>query len=199
MKKRGLVFCIPLLMVILFVSSSAKAADWRFPLGPTFVSGIGDVVDIYEDNLQAEGYLVTTIDPLPVGISFHPYAQFESGFGVGFAVGPLMIISGDREFFDIPIGLDFRYTFIPTANTSPYIRAGGRYHAASGDYVEGTTPGFFGAFGVEFSRDKRVNMGIEISYDSSEIELEKKKQYPYTSTRENIQPCELMFSIFVIF
>ncbi len=199
MKKRGVDGCIQLLRVILFVSSSGEAADWRFPLGLTYTSGFGDVVDIYEDNLKAEGYLVTTTESLPVGISFHPYAQFDSGFGVGFGVGPLMIIYGDREFFDIPIGLDFRYTFMPTANTSPYIRAGGRYHAASGDYVEGTTPGFFGGFGVEFLRDKRVNMGIEISYDSSEIELEKKKRYPYTSTTENIQPCGLMLSIFVIF
>ena len=198
MKKRCLVFCIQLLLVILFVSSSAKGADWRFPLGLTYVSGFKDVMDIYEDNMEAEGYDVYKW-AWPVAITFHPYAQFDSGFGIGFGIGPLMIIMGDRDFFDIPIGLDFRYTFIPTANTSPYIRAGGRYHAASGDYVEGTTPGFFGGFGVEFSRDKRVNMGIEISYDSSEIEIEKKERYRYTSRTEDIQPCGLMVSIFVIF
>ena len=199
MKKRVLVFCIQLVMVILFVSSSAKGADWRFPLGLTYVSGFEDVGDIYEGNMEAEGYYVYSADYWPVGISFHPYAEFDSGFGVGFGIGPLIAIMGDREFFDIPIGLDFRYTFIPTANTSPYIRAGGRYHAASGDYVEGTTPGFFGGFGVEFSRGKTVNMGIEISYDASEIELEKKKRYSYTSTTEKVQPCGLMLSIFVIF
>jgi hypothetical protein len=182
-------------MVTLFVSSSAKAADWRFPLGLTYASGFGDVMDIYEDNLKAEGYYVYSTDYSPVGISFHPYAQFESGFGVGFGVGPLMIISGDREFFDIPIGLDFRYTFIPTANTSPYVRAGGRHHLASGDYVEGSTPGFFGGFGIEFLRDKKVNMGIEVSYDSSEIELERRRY----NTTEDVKPSELMVSIFAIF
>ena len=198
MKKGCLVFSLQLLMVILFVSSSAKAADWRFPLGLTYVSGLADVKDIYEANMEAEGYYVVWDIESPIGISFHPYAQFDSGFGVGFGIGPLMLIIGDREFFDIPIGLDFRYTFIPTANTSPYIRAGGRYHAASGDYVEGTTPGFFGGVGLEFLRNKKVNMGIEISYDSSEIEMEKKSGL-YTSTTENIQPCDLMISIFAIF
>ena len=202
MKKRGLVFCIQLLMVTLFLTGSAKGADWRFPLGLTYVSGFEDVIDIYEGNMEAEGYYVYSADYWPVGISFHPYAEFDSGFGVGFGIGPLIAIMGDREFFDIPIGLDFRYTFIPTANTTPYIRAGGRYHSASGDYVKGTTPGFFGGIGIEFLRGKRVNMGIEISYDASEIELEKKERrgyYSYTSTTEKVQPCGLMLSIFVIF
>jgi hypothetical protein len=106
-----------------------------------------------------------------------------------------MYITNNRDFFDIPIGLDLRYTFIPTANTSPYIRAGGRHHLASGDYVEGSTPGFFGGFGIEFLRDKRVNMGIEVSYDSSEIELERRRY----NTTEDVKPSELMVSIFVIF
>jgi hypothetical protein len=55
MNKRGLVFCIQLLMVTLFVTGSAKAADWRFPLGLTYYSGCIDVVDRYEENLEAEG------------------------------------------------------------------------------------------------------------------------------------------------
>jgi hypothetical protein len=55
MNKRGLVFCIQLLIAILFISSSAKAADWRFPLGLTYYSGCIDVVDRYEENLEVEG------------------------------------------------------------------------------------------------------------------------------------------------
>jgi len=138
MKKRVLFVCIQSVMVILFATGSAKAADWRFPLGFTYVSGFEDVVDNYEDNLEAEGYYVETVDYWPVGISFHPYVQFDNGFGVGAGIGPTMIIYGDADFFDIPIGLDVRYTFIPTASISPYVRIGGRNHLASGDYVEGT-------------------------------------------------------------
>jgi hypothetical protein len=195
MKKKGLVFCIQLLMVTLFVTGSAKAADWRFPVGLTYARGFEDVIDIYEDNLKAEGYYIYSVDYWPVGISFHPYVQFDSGFGVGFDVGPLMYITGDREFFNIPISLDFRFLFIPTANTSPYVCVGGRHHLASGDYVEGSTPGFFGGFGIEFLRDKRVNMGIEVSYDSSEIELERRRY----NTTEDVNPSKFMVSIFVIF
>lgn len=195
MKKRHLVFCIQLLMVILFASGAAKAADWRFPLGLTYVSGFEDVVDICEDNLEAEGYYVETVDYWPVGISFHPYVQFDNGFGVGASIGPTMIIYGDADFFDIPIGLDVRYTFIPTASVSPYVRVGGRNHLASGDYVEGSTPGFFGGIGLEFLRDRRVSIGMEISCDASEVELERVRH----NDTENVKPCELMGSVFVIF
>ena len=74
MKKRGLVFSIQLLMVILFVSSSARAADWRFPLVLTYVSGLEDVWDIYKNNMEVEGYYVESETYSPTGISFHPYA-----------------------------------------------------------------------------------------------------------------------------
>jgi len=80
MRKRGLVFCIHLLMVILFASSYARAAGWRSPLGYAYVSGFREVLDIYEDNLEAEGYYLDSVESWPL-ISFHPYVQYGSGFG----------------------------------------------------------------------------------------------------------------------
>ena len=195
MKRRGLVSCMQLVMVILFASTPAMAADWRFPLGLTYASGIEDVVDTYEDNLEEEGYTVYDTDYWPVGISFHPYVEFDIGLGVGASIGPSMMIYGDTDFFAVPVGLDARYTFIPRASVSPYVRVGGRTHLASGDYVEGTTPGFFGAIGLEFLRDRSVSMGVEISTDKSEIELER---VGYNDT-EDVQVCELMVSVFVVF
>ena len=195
MKRRGLVFCMQLVMVMLFASSSALAADWRFPLGLTYVSGFEDVEDIYVDNLEAEGYSVYDTDYWPVGISFHPYVEFDNGLGVGASIGPTMMIYGDADYFDVPIGLDGRYTFIPGASISPYVRVGVRTHLASGDYVEGTTPGFFGAIGLEFLRDRRVSIGAEISTDASEVELERVQH----NDTEDVQPCELMVSVFVVF
>lgn len=191
--KRGLVFC--LFIGILFFSSPAKAADWRFPVGLTYVSGFGDVVDIYEDNLVAEGYRVYDTGNIPVGLSFQPYVQFDSGLGVGVGIGPISAIIGDASFVDFPLGLDVRYAFVPSANVSPYARAGVRYHFASGDYVKGSTPGFLGGIGVEFARKKPVGFGFEISYDSAEIEIERVR----TNSTENIRPYGLTVSIFAVF
>ena len=195
MKKRALFVCIQLVMVILFVTGSAKAADWRFPVGLTYISGFEDVVDTYKDNLEAEGYVVSESDYLPVGLSLHPYVQFDNGFRIGAGMGPFMLIIGDASHYDIPVNLNGGYTFIPSANISPYVRAGIMYHIAGGDYVESSTPGFFGGVGIEFFRHKPVSFGIEVTYDTSEIELER---LWYNDT-EDVQPCELMVSIFVIF
>ena len=195
MKRRGLVSCMQLVVVILFAGTPAMAADWRFPLGLSYASGFEDVVDIYDDNLEAEGYSVDKSEGPPVGISFHPYVEFDNGLGVGASIGPSMIIYGDTDFLDVPVGLDGRYTFIPGAGISPYVRVGVRTHLASGDYVEGTTPGFFGAIGLEFLRDRRVSIGVEISTDASEVELERVQH----NDTEDVQPCELMVSVFVVF
>ena len=62
-------------------------------------------------------------------------------------------------------------------------------------YVEGTTPGFFGAIGLEFLRDRRVSIGVEISTDASEVELERVQH----NDPEDVQVCELMVSVFVVF
>lgn len=195
MKKTFLVSCILFLLMGLIVSGPSNAADWRFPVGFTYINNFGDVGDIYEENLKAEGYLVNSVESVPIGISFHPYVQFDNGIRIGTGIGPLMLIMGDASFFNMPINLNGGYTFLPTGNTSPYVRAGVMFNAASGDYVEGTTPGFSGGIGVEFFRNRAVGLGIELSYDTSEIEFEKKAN----NSTENIKPAGLMFSIMAIF
>lgn len=207
MKKLGIVICVQLLTILLFVSSIANAADWRFPLGLTYVNNFKDVFDIYENNLEAQGVLVVDSLFLPVGLSVHPYVQFDNGLGVGSSLGPIAFISAtsnsdvDANFFDLPLGLDLRYTPLAKETISPYIRGGVRYHIANGDFVEESTPGFFGAIGIEFARKRTIGFGMEIAYDSSEIELEKFKKQGSKLIRstEVIRPYGLMASIFIVF
>jgi len=204
MRKNMLVFCSLFLGIMFFISSSARSADWRFPLGLSYISGFGDISDIHEDNLKVEyGGVTKSSDPMPVALTFYPYIQFDNGCGAGVGIGPMMLIIGDTDFFDLPIKLDFRYTIIPRANISPYVRVGGSYHLASGEYVEGSSPGIFGGVGVEFLRNQAVSIGLEISYDTAEIELEKMQgssySYYYGYTTEKIEPCGLMISLFAVF
>lgn len=89
--------------VFIFVGiGSAQADEWRSPVGVTYVSGIGDIVDQYEDNLHADGFTTESADGVPVGISFQPYYEFDSGLGMGIGIGPVMAIFGDVDFFNIP-------------------------------------------------------------------------------------------------
>jgi hypothetical protein len=198
MKGKCLIFSMLLVVIMLFVSNSVQAVDWRFPVGLTYVSNFQNIADLYEDNLKAEGLITETVDAIPVALSFNPYVQFNSGLGVGAGVGPLMIITGDTSFVDLPLKLDLRYS-IPQINVSPYVRGGLSYHAASGDYVESSNPGVFGAIGVEFLRKKVVGFGFELSYDSSEIEFEREFPSGSYSTIEKIKPCEFTASLYAVF
>lgn len=192
MKKRGMIF-IQLVLFVVFMVGFAEAGEWRFPVGLTYISGFGDIVDIIEDNSGA-----TDTGYVPVGISFQPYLQFENGLGVGGGIGPLMIVMGDADFFNVPLNLICRYTFNHQGNVSPYVRAGVSRNFASGDYLEGSKVGFFSGIGVEFLKDKKVNMGIQASYDTSEIEMEKTRGF-YESTKEDIKPMGFMFSVYAVF
>lgn len=190
------------------MGGSAIAAEWRFPVGLAYASGFSDVTDRFEDNLKAKGYIVDTGFDWPVGLIFQPYYQFDNGFGIGFGFGPMMLLvidssnsADDDTFFNFPINADVRYTFMPSAKISPYVRGGLRYNIASGEYVESSNIGLFGAVGVEFMRKNRVAFGIEMAYDSSEIEFERYHRVGGRLSRdtEDVTPCAFMISCFVIF
>jgi len=201
--KRWVAVCLQFVVVLLFASGSSNAAEWRFPLGLTYMSGFKDVVDLYKNNMEARGYYVDTSWAVPVGLTFQPYVQFENGLGIGAGVGPFMFITttAGYDFYAVPVNVNARFTFLPKANISPYIRAGGSYHIAGGDFVKQSNPGFLGGLGIEFFRTKRVGLGLEASYDSSEITFEKDKKvgFTYTKGEENIKPSSFMFTIFIIF
>jgi hypothetical protein len=197
--------CVLLMMsclVVVCVSGSAEAKGWRLPVGLTYVIGNSDVVDLYEKNLRASGYGVADNNwDFPVGISFNPYYEFGSGFRIGTGFGPMSIImtTGADEsfyFFNLPLNANIGFTFLPNSSVAPYIRGGVMYNLASGDYVDGTSPGLFGAVGIEFMRNRKVALGVEVAYDTSEIEFVK---YYGNSSIEEIKPHEVMISIFASF
>ncbi len=89
-------------------------------MGLSYISGMGDIVDQYEDNLQADGYITESADGIPVGISFQPYYEFVSGLGIGMGFGPLMMIYGDVDFLNVPVNGCLRYALMPKSRTSVF-------------------------------------------------------------------------------
>jgi hypothetical protein len=197
MMKMWKLVCTLILGFILVGSFSATAGEWRVPLGLTFVSGAGEIVDQMEENMEAEGYIVDSAQGLPMGISLQPYYEFDSGLGIGGGIGPFMLGFGDIDFSIIPVNLSLRYAFMPKSSTAPYLRLGASTLLASGDYIEEAQPGFIGAVGVEFMRDKAVQFGIEAGYDSSSIKIEDLPAGP-TATK-TIEPVGFLISIFAVF
>jgi hypothetical protein len=212
--KRVLFYCV-CISLFLYASASAKAGEWRFPVGLSYISGIQDIKDLYTENLEHNGYSVSDTVNIPVGLAFQPYLQMDNGLGYGMAIGPMsMVLTNVVDYYNFPIGADVRYTFLNSSNASPYVRAGLRYNIASGDYVKSSSPGLFGAVGFEIFKKSHVSMGLELSYDSSQVEFKNYKvthhifhdywgnSYDSPTWEQGttkIKPSGLMFSLYAIF
>lgn len=196
--KRILLSSVVFSVILVFGLGSVPANEWRIPVGLSYISGMGDILDQYEDNLQADGYITESVDGIPVGVSFQPYYEFDSGLGIGIGFGPVMMIYGDVDFLNLPVNACLRYALTPKSRTSVYFRAGLSHNLVNGDYVEDSKIGFLGAMGIELMRDRAVSLGIEIGYDSSTIELEDRTTFNPNDTKE-YEPVGFTVSAFAVF
>jgi hypothetical protein len=183
---------------LLFSSIMAQAGDWRFPFGVSYINGVHDVEDQLEDNLRVSNYDVNTFESLPVGLSFQPYYEFDSGLGLGLGFGPFIYVFGDADYWDVPVNVCLRYAVLPKASITPYIRVGASDHIAGGDYYNRSNIGFIGAVGLEFMRNRAVNAGIEVGYDSSSVELEDLTTIDPNDSVD-IKPVGFTISVFAVF
>ena len=186
---------VSVVFAVLLLASGTANAEWNFAAGGTYLSGLTDLADTLEDNLEDRGFEVDTL-VIPIGVSFQAYTELDSGLGMGFSLGPAMAAFGDIDYFSVPVGVDARYSFRPDGNR-PYVRLGARYHLAGGDDIESGGVGPFAAIGYEFRKPGASNgWGLEFAYDGAETEV--------ISTRsatgiEDIKVAEFMLSVYALF
>ncbi len=186
--------CFVVFAVLLLASGTARA-EWTFAAGGTYLSGLTDLADTLEENLEDRGFEVDTL-VIPIGASFQGYTEWDSGLGLGFSLGPAMAAFGDIDFFNIPVGVDARYSFSSDGNR-PYVRLGARYHAAGGDDIESGGVGPFAALGYEFWKPgATTGWALELAYDGAETEVISTRS---VSGTEDIKAAEIMLSVFVLF
>jgi len=70
--KRILLFCVAAISILIVAGPQANAGEWRFPVGLSYVSGMGELTDQVKDNLETQYYDVDTTESAPVGLSFQP-------------------------------------------------------------------------------------------------------------------------------
>ena len=168
-----------------FGARTPRAGGWRFPVGIAFVSGESEVGDYYEEELGMDGNM------LPIGLSFAPYYEFAHGSRLGIDLGPVSFIrvESNIESWDIPVGLTYGYKFMPEASVSPYLRGGVKYHIFTGDRIEDSVPGIFGAAGIEFFRTEKFFLSLEVGYDGSEVTLGD----------TTVQPAQVLVGLQIVF
>lgn len=156
-----------------FGTAAHAEEGWRFGLGPSYVTGIEDVTDLYEYNMEFEGYDEVDVDMLlPVGITFAADYHWRSGVRLDIGLGPAFFIAGDADHFELPVSGTVGYSFMPNSSVSPYVRVGGVHHFVSGDYYVSADPGLFAAAGLDFARTNAVKFTLEVATDQSEVEFD---------------------------
>lgn len=156
----------------LLLISPVKAGEWDYGVGVSYVSGISDVADVYEDNLNTGPFTSVDVILIPIGPGFVSRYQADSGITVNLGVGPVFLIAGDASHTEVSFSATVGYSFNKDGDTSPYIRVGAVAHSVNGDYVVSSDPGLLAATGVEFGRNQGLNWGIELSVDDSTVVLE---------------------------
>jgi opacity protein-like surface antigen len=159
-----------LALVLGLGATSAQAWDWRavdWRLGLAYASGLGDVTDLHEENLRAEGLDANVDLKFPLGITAGVAYDWPSGMRADITLGPTFFIGGEVSHFELPVGASIGYNFAHGAEVSPYVRIGVVHHIASGDYEAGSSPGLLVAAGVDFRK-----LTVEIAFDDAEVEFE---------------------------
>lgn len=215
MKKLSI--CIFIIVIIFSLCQLCLAGgDMKFPIQLSYVSGLGDVYDVYVDNLNANGYDINSDFYLPIALSFQPFYEFDFGLRIGGGVGPIMLVLVQEKtiygsssttdyttYFDLPLNFNVGYTLIPRSPVSPYVKTGFVFHVNTGDYLTSSSPGLLLAAGVDFLRSKRVNFGFEVARDFSESVFEHRIQDDYYdsyyTTEKKISTGGLTIGLFVRF
>ena len=179
----------------LLFGASVNAGEWAYGVGASYVSGISDVVDLYEDNFETESSSSVESFSIPIGAGFVSRYEADSGLIFNLGIGPAFVISGDISHTEVPFSATLGYMFARNSDASPYIRVGPIAHYASGDYVESSEAGVLTAVGIEFGRRQGLNFGLEISVDSSSVEFEDLRQ----SGNRDIDTYDRQLTLFFLF
>lgn len=189
-------------------SNNAYAGNWRFPIGVTYLKGIDEASDLWEQNRRNEGDNPDSSPAARISINFSPYYQFDNGLGLGLGIGPE---SGKLEkddngnlriaFFNVPVHVDARWAYLPQGGGfSPYVRVGMRKNFAQGDYVVEGKIGPFAGIGFEYLRPRGVvDFGMELTVDKSEVEFDVVNASGNKTATRNIQLQKTMLSVYFIF
>ena len=203
MKKRFAMAGMALLAgLAVFTTPLTAMAETTFDhaVGLSYITGFPDIKDFYTETFRVEESAM-----LPVGISYSFTTNFQSGLRIDAGIGPLSIITGDLEYFDVPLRLQGGYTFLPSASFRPYLKAGASYHISEGDYIkEKAGAGFLGSFGFEFGKRGRISGFLEVSVDTAEATFDSSLKGPIDSLRkknkkEDIKVHGTIFSAGVVF
>lgn len=171
-------------LFILFYSIMAMAsnAEINFSISLHYINNFNKFMSKFEDKYLWE-YNYTGSYYLPIGFTFSFNMLSEKGFGLDINFGPATysyfkvayFVGEDTKgisCYDFPISINLKYIISPKSEISPYLFIGRVKHfvrAGGNDLWD--KEGFFTGIGLRFLKRDMKSIGLEISYDNSEVHL----------------------------
>lgn len=173
------------------MAPTAHAATFDHALGLSYVTGVGDVGDFYDDEASLD---VTT---WPVGLTYRFVVNLDIGVRVDLGVGPIVLMLGDSDYWDVPLQATVGYSLFPHHTFRPYLRGGVSYHVMDGDLVDSKAgAGLLGAVGVEIGRRGRGSFFAEVSLDTAEATFRHENPSPGVNSRaEDIKVSDVAVTV----
>lgn len=152
---------------LVMLGSVIQAGEIRHQVGASYITGLTDVSEAYEQAIFSQESERVESTELPIGPSYKPYYLFDNQVMLGVGVGPMLLITGDVEHTELPILGYVGYQFQPKATIAPYARVGVSKHLISGDYSLEDETGIYAALGIEFGKREPFGWGIELAMDDA--------------------------------
>jgi len=144
------------------------AADVDHAIGGAFSSGAQDVFDFYDEAIPN-----SEVTGIPVGVSYRSIFQLPAGLRIDLWAGPIVLVFGDVSYLDLPVSGTVGWNFHESGNANPYVRVGVIGHVIDGDLTDDSSAsGLLGAVGLEFMKQRKVHIFVEVAHDTSEIEFD---------------------------
>jgi hypothetical protein len=196
--KTGCVVVSGFLCMMTALTACAGASGFDFRVGLSYISGIQGITDFYEDEFEAASTPISG-----VGLQFNTHYNWSHGSRADFTLGPVAVIIGDVEYYDVPLSFTYGFNFPLSEAIWLYGRAGVAFHIVGGDLDPKADPGVVGYVGMDFLRNKRVGFGFEVGYDSSTVTFTR-EDFSYWSwepekAEEELPASEVIVSVFARF
>lgn len=182
-------FCIPTP-----IPAASGDGPWSFSIGYTYYSGLEKVRSTYKKNAAAAGKSDDIVQ-WSFGFTVQAHRRISENLRIGAGIGPVMTLLNDANHIQVPASVSVITTIFPNWTHSPYVRVGGSYHMANGDYLTYSRPGLLAGLGIEFYAQKSLHLSLEAAYDDASVTIER----PYKATSREIRVGALVLSLSAVF
>jgi len=189
---------VPVALLILILSpclQAVRAVETDHAFGVSYSTGASDLFQEIELDVE-----------WPIGFSYRPHWNFESGLRIDLGIGPAIVGWGRVStplfgiydiYLDVPVSTTVGYNFARERGVNPYLRGGLVVHFIDAEFSgDSTAAGVVGAGGLEWRNRRDLKVFTEVTYDSSDFDINTGFGLPRTAKLRDVSMAIGLIAVF---